>query len=37
MSFFNLEILTGKPKKSKGIIPHLKLSKNMLLGQEIEK
>jgi hypothetical protein len=33
MSFFNLEILKGKPTKSKGIMPYLKLSKNMLLGQ----
>jgi hypothetical protein len=27
MSFFNLEFLKGKPTKSKGIMPHLKLSK----------
>jgi hypothetical protein len=33
MSFFNLEVLKGKPTKSIGIIPHLKLSKNMILGQ----
>jgi len=33
MSFFNLEVLKGKPIKSIGIMPHLKLSKNMLLGQ----
>jgi hypothetical protein len=33
MSFLNLEVLKGKPKKSKGIMPHLKISKNMLLGQ----
>jgi hypothetical protein len=33
MSFFNLEILKGKPIKSKGIMPHLKLSKSMLLGE----
>jgi hypothetical protein len=33
MSFLNLEILKGKPTKSKRIMPHLKLSKNMLLKQ----
>ncbi len=33
MSFLNLEVLKGKPTKSKGIMPHLQLSKNMLLGQ----
>ncbi len=33
MSFLKLKILKGKPKKSKGIMPNLKLSKNMLLGQ----
>jgi hypothetical protein len=33
MSFFNLEVPKGKPTKSKKIMPHLKLSKNMLLGQ----
>jgi hypothetical protein len=33
MSFFNLEILKGKPTKSKRIMPHLKLSKNTFLGQ----
>jgi hypothetical protein len=33
MSFFNLEVLKGKLTKSKGIMPHLKLSKHMLLGQ----
>jgi hypothetical protein len=33
MSFFNLEVLKGKPTKSIRTIPHLKLSKNMLLGQ----
>jgi hypothetical protein len=32
MSFFNLEVLKGKPIKSKRIMPHLKLSKNMVLG-----
>jgi hypothetical protein len=34
MLVFNLEVLNGKPTKSKGIMPHLKLSKNMLLGQK---
>jgi hypothetical protein len=34
MSFFNLEVLKRKPTKSKGIMPHLKLSKNMLLEQK---
>jgi hypothetical protein len=33
MSFLNLEVIKGKPTKSKGIMPHLKLSKNMLLEQ----
>jgi hypothetical protein len=34
MSFLNLKVLKGKMRaKSKGIIPHLKLSKNMLLEQ----
>ncbi len=33
MSFFDLEVLKGKPTKSKGIMPHLKVSKSMLLGQ----
>jgi hypothetical protein len=33
MSFLNLEVTKGKPTKSKGIMPHLKLSKNMLLEQ----
>jgi hypothetical protein len=33
MSFLNLEILKGKPAKSKGIMPHLKISKNMFWGQ----
>jgi hypothetical protein len=37
MSFFDLEVLKEKPIKSKGIMPHLKLSKNMLLGQFFEK
>jgi hypothetical protein len=35
MSFFDLEVLKDKPIKSKGIMPHLKLSKNMFLGQKI--
>jgi hypothetical protein len=34
MSFLSLEVLKGKPTKSKGLMPHLKLSKNMLLGQK---
>jgi hypothetical protein len=34
MSFFsNLKVLKGKATKSKGIMPHLKLSKNMFLEQ----
>jgi hypothetical protein len=33
MSFLSLEVLKGKPTKSIGIMPHLKLSKNMFLGQ----
>jgi hypothetical protein len=33
MSFFDLEVLKGKLTKSKGIMPHLKLPKHMLLGQ----
>jgi hypothetical protein len=33
MSFLNLEVLKGKFTKSKGTMPHLKLPKNMLLGQ----
>jgi hypothetical protein len=32
MSILNLEVLKGKPTKSRGIMPYLKLSKNMLLG-----
>jgi hypothetical protein len=32
-----LEVLKGKPTKSIGTMTHLKLSKNMLLGQKIEK
>jgi len=34
MSFFDLEVLKGKPTRSKGIMPHLNLSKNMILGQK---
>jgi len=34
MSFFDLEVLEEKPIKSKGIMPHLKLSKNVLLEQK---
>jgi len=38
MSFFNLKIQKRKPTKSIKIMPHIKLSKNMLLGQKkIEK
>jgi hypothetical protein len=33
MSFLNFEVLKKKPTKSIGIMPHLKLSKNMLLGE----
>jgi hypothetical protein len=33
MPFFNLDVLKGKPTKSIGIMPHLKLSKSMFLGQ----
>jgi hypothetical protein len=34
MSFFNLEVLKGNPTKYIKIMPHLKLSKKMLLGQK---
>jgi hypothetical protein len=34
MSFFNLEVLRGKLTKFIKIMPHLKLSKNVLLGQK---
>jgi len=34
MSFFNLEILKGKPTKFIGIMPHLKLFKKKLLEQK---
>jgi hypothetical protein len=32
MSFFNLEVLKGKPTKSIGIMSHLKLSKAYAFG-----
>jgi hypothetical protein len=32
-----LEVLKGKLTKSIKMMPHLKLSKNMILGQKIEK
>jgi hypothetical protein len=32
MSFFDLKVLKGKSIKSKGIMHHLKISKNMFLG-----
>jgi len=35
MLIFDLEILKEKPIKSKGIMPHLKILKKMLLGQNI--
>jgi hypothetical protein len=34
MSIFNLKILKGKPTKSIKLMPYLKLSKNVLLGQK---
>jgi hypothetical protein len=34
MSFFDLEVLKRKPINSKGILPHLKFSKNMLLEEK---
>jgi hypothetical protein len=37
MSFFNLEVLKGKPTKSTKIMPHLKLLKTYYLGQKFEK
>jgi hypothetical protein len=36
MSFFDLEVLKRKPTKSKRIMPHQKLSKNMLLGKKLK-
>jgi hypothetical protein len=35
--FLNFKVLKGKPTKSIWIMVHLKLSKNMLSGQKIEK
>jgi hypothetical protein len=32
MTFFNLEVLIGKPTKSKGIMPYLKFSKAYAFG-----
>jgi hypothetical protein len=32
MSFFDMEVLKGKPTKSKGIMPHLELSKTYVFG-----
>jgi hypothetical protein len=37
MSFFYLEVLKEKLIKSKGIMPHLKLSKNMFWVSFLEK
>jgi hypothetical protein len=37
MSFFNLEILKGKPTKYLGIFPHLKLSKTYSFGTKKSK
>ncbi len=37
MSFLNLEVLKGKFTKSKGIMPHLKLSKICFWDKEIKK
>jgi hypothetical protein len=37
MSFFNLDVLKGKPTKSVWIITHVKLSNHMLLGQLFKK
>jgi hypothetical protein len=37
MSFFNLEVLKGKPTKFLGIMPHLKFSKKCFWNKEIEK
>jgi hypothetical protein len=34
MSFLNLEIIKGKPTKSRWIMIHVELSKNMLLEQK---
>jgi hypothetical protein len=37
MLFFDLEVLKEKPIKSKGIMPHLKLSKKCYCDKKIEK
>jgi len=37
MSFFNLEVLKGKPTKSIKIMPHLKLSKTWIWDKNFEK
>ncbi len=31
-SFFDMEVLKGKPTKSKGIMPHLEFSKTYVFG-----
>jgi hypothetical protein len=36
MLFFDLEILKEKPIKSKGIMPHLKLSKSYFSRQKLQ-
>jgi hypothetical protein len=35
MSFLNFKVLKGKPIKSIKIMPLLKLSKNIFLGQKV--
>jgi hypothetical protein len=35
MSFLNFKVLKGKPIKFIKIMPHLKISKNILLGQKV--
>jgi hypothetical protein len=37
MSFFDLEVLKEKPIKSKGIMPHLKISKKCFWDNVFEK
>jgi len=37
MSFFNLEVLKGKPTKSIKVMPHLKLSKKWFWDKKFEK
>jgi len=37
MSYLNLEVLNGKPTKSIGMMPHLKLQKICFWDKEIEK